>query len=158
MCGTKDSFYLIDFGIASGYSEQMPIAPQRMDGSFNGTQDFVSLRVMQGEDVSRRDDVEALMMCLVCFINAGKLPWTTASSRAEVMRLKRDTPLSQLCKGCPPEMQVILARVRQLQFHQRPDYALLRAMLEGARKPGFGRQELEGMLRDPPIVGPHRPA
>ena len=49
-----DAFFLIDFGIVSGYSVESKQEPKRDDGIFNGTQDFVSLRVMRGEDVSRR--------------------------------------------------------------------------------------------------------
>jgi hypothetical protein len=54
LSGKRDSFFLVDFGIASGYWDTSKKAERREDGEFNGTQDFVSLGVMQGEDVSRK--------------------------------------------------------------------------------------------------------
>lgn len=43
-----------------------------------------------------RDDLEALVNCLICFINGGKLPWTGVVSKEEAMRLKKTVTVAKV--------------------------------------------------------------
>mgnify|MGYP003695121941 CR=1 FL=1 len=68
---------MIDFGLAKRYicpRYGKHIKYQEQKG-FTGTTGFLSKSAHEGNEHSRRDDMEALGHVMIYFINGGDLPW-----------------------------------------------------------------------------------
>ena len=66
---------LADFGFSKDYLDERNChIPFQKGKPITGTARYISINNHQGKEVSRRDDMEALMyMCL--FLHKGELPW-----------------------------------------------------------------------------------
>lgn len=92
------------------------------------------------------DDIESLAYIMIYMLK-GNLPWKTAecisnpqSTALTVRNIKIITPLEQLCRELPRELEEFLLYARNLQINDIPDYNLLRNLLQIAfRKAGFVR-------------------
>jgi serine/threonine protein kinase len=101
--------YLIDFGFSKRYllADGITHIPSREKRTPLGTPDYMSVRVQQGYEPSRRDDVES-MMYVLCYL------W------------KPETDI-------PENWKQMLAYVRGLSFSERPDYSFLQRLLTQER-------------------------
>ena len=72
-----NTVYLIDFGLAKRYlcPKSGTHIPFKRDKGTVGTAKYLSLSAHQGNEHSRRDDLEALGIVLIYFLRKGKLPW-----------------------------------------------------------------------------------
>lgn len=75
-----------------------------------GSARYKSLNVHQGEEYSRRDDLESLGYMIMYYLKHGKLPWsgltryTNDRERFEkIFEYKTFTPIEKLCDGHPNE-------------------------------------------------------
>ena len=69
--------YIIDLGLAKRYicpKSGTHIAMKTNKGMI-GTTKFASLSTHQGNEASRRDDLESLFFMMIYFRRQGKLPW-----------------------------------------------------------------------------------
>ncbi len=68
--------HLIDFGLSKRFFDirRNIHIPYRKDKSLIGTARFCSIHSHLGEELSRRDDMEALSYMMVYFLT-GSLPW-----------------------------------------------------------------------------------
>lgn len=134
--------YLIDFGLTKRVvdpTSQRHI-PHRTGKSLTGTPRYASLHAHDGEEQSRRDDLEALGYMLV-FLAKGALPWQGLGrrhgpgSRAHyraIAERKRSTDLAALCDGLPSAFAETIAYARRLRFADMPDYGYLEGVWERA--------------------------
>ena len=112
--GLKESssiVYIVDYGLAKRYFDPKTKQhiPYRTDKSLTGTARYTSLRAHLGEELSRRDDLEATGFVMLYFFK-GQLPWQNlpAFSKTEkykkIKETKMATKLEDLCENCPQEM------------------------------------------------------
>ena len=135
LVGNPDDFqiYLIDFGIAKKYRSSRTgkhIKNIKINKLF-GTSLFMSTNVVNGNEQSRKDDLESLGYMYI-FLLTGELPWsrikaTTIDDMIEkIIDIKEKTSIEDLCKNIPNEMYLYLKYVRNLIFDQKPDYDYLK--------------------------------
>ena len=100
---------------------------------------------------SRRDDIEALSYLLIYFMR-GKLPWqdipilNTKEKLKNIGQRKIDTKLSELCEGCPKEMEKFVQRARDLKFDERPNYDYFKKLLNIIRERELNERKEECFL------------
>ncbi|CAJ0839716.1 16290_t:CDS:2 [Entrophospora sp. SA101] len=110
LVGRKYKTFLVDFGLAAYYIDQktgkhIP-KNKKMLKSKTGTARYASINVHKGYCHTRRDDMESLGYVFLEMLN-GSLPWSgirALSSQegwAKMLKIKKDTSLVRLCKGCP---------------------------------------------------------
>jgi hypothetical protein len=130
--GNTDRIFIIDFGLARAYKDRLTgeILPPRADiGGFRGTPRYASVYVHREQDLSRRDDLLSLLYILVEFVT-GDLPWGSKRDKAVIGRIKERYHSPKLLKGCPSCLLPFFKHVSALSFEERPDYDLLRSLLE----------------------------
>jgi serine/threonine protein kinase len=138
LIGTKtraSCIYAIDFGLAKNYWKQKIGSHIRFreNKSLCGTPRYASINNHKGYEQSRRDDLESLGYVLMYFLR-GKLPWQglRAKSKKEkyaaILQRKIATPLHELCKSFPRQMEEYLRYCRGLDFEKKPDYSFLRGL------------------------------
>ena len=98
---------MIDLGLAKRYKD--PKTNQHVKEkpvkSLTGTARYASLNAHTTEQ-SRRDDLESIGIILIYFLK-GVLPWQGLQGADDnkknenIMKVKRETTLEQLCDGCP---------------------------------------------------------
>ncbi|KDQ15995.1 hypothetical protein BOTBODRAFT_265482 [Botryobasidium botryosum FD-172 SS1] len=119
--------YLIDFGLATRWQNSNGAHRAfRTHRPFIGTYNFASLRSLEGDQVSRRDDVESLGNCML-FLIRGSLPWMTHcddahTARTHVVSQKKLITTNQLCDGQPLVIRQFLDYASELPFHAQPNY------------------------------------
>ena len=120
--------YLIDFGLAKRFlcPKTGRHIPYKEDKGIIGTARYLSLRGHQGNEHSRRDDMESLGIVLINFLSRGALPWDVPKPielkieavkdnflaneqamealnawNAECCNVKVNTSVEQLCEHVP---------------------------------------------------------
>lgn len=140
MTGTganSGKIYIIDFGLCKRYRNQynkQHIAYSE-GKALTGTARYASINAMAGGEQSRRDDMESLGYVLI-YLLKGELPWMDQKSEnveekfSKVLQKKKNTKISDLVKGIPEEFGEYLIMVRQLLFHQEPEYDKYKQMFK----------------------------
>ncbi|KRH92658.1 Casein kinase (serine/threonine/tyrosine protein kinase) [Pseudoloma neurophilia] len=131
--------YLIDLGLAKKYRSSTTYLhiPEKSGKSLIGTARYASINVHNGEEQSRRDDLESLGYCLLFFV-LGKLPWqglratTKEEKHSLIKRVKQQTSLKLLCEGLHRCFYDYMKYVRELEFKHLPDYAYLIELFDNA--------------------------
>jgi len=148
LCGgndqTKNTIYIIDFGLAKCYkSSDGEHIPFRDGKNLTGTARYASLNTHLGYEQSRRDDLETIGHVLLYFLK-GTLPWqglpgrTKQEKYAQIKKKKKDTTIDELCKDVPEEFKEFMHYCRGLSFTQDPDYGYIIGLFEGClKKNGF---------------------
>eukprot|EP00928_Gymnodinium_smaydae_P052118 TRINITY_DN3587_c0_g1_i1.p1 TRINITY_DN3587_c0_g1~~TRINITY_DN3587_c0_g1_i1.p1 ORF type:complete len:349 (-),score=52.61 TRINITY_DN3587_c0_g1_i1:333-1286(-) len=129
--------HIIDFGLAKKYRDTVTQKHirYREEKELIGTARYVSINTHLGVEQSRRDDLEAVGYVLLYFLR-GSLPWQgiKASSKKDkhdqIMEKKIHIPMEVLCKNLPSEFETFITSCRSLGFEDRPDYGLLRRLLQ----------------------------
>lgn len=105
--GLKDKShiaYVVDYGLAKRFYDPRTKThiPYRNDKSLTGTARYASIHAHLGEELSRRDDLEAVGFVMLYFYK-GQLPWQNlpAFSKSEKYRRIKETKvaitLEELC-------------------------------------------------------------
>ncbi len=137
---TRDTLYLIDFGLAKRYilSNGQHI-PYKTGKSMTGTARYCSIYTHQGIEQSRRDDLESIGYVLLFFLR-GNLPWQGIKAKSndkhyeKIGNVKQNTSIQDLCNGFPNELCDYFNYVKQLEFVEEPDYNLLIQIFENILK------------------------
>lgn len=128
--------YLIDFGLCKRLwdPETGRLTPHRDGKSMTGTPRYASLHAHSGEELSMRDDIEALAYVLV-FLAKGVLPWqmlkdlpetaTVDERYAAIGARKATIPLPELCHHLPPPFAFTIQHARGLRYDELPNYTRL---------------------------------
>ena len=123
-----NNVYIADFGLAKKYlnSDGSHISYNEKKSGVTGTLRFCSVHTHNCEESSRRDDMESLMYVFIAMVK-GKLIWQGLKERNKIGTLKMETPISQICENCPPQVADMLTYVRNLDFSTKPDYDRMKA-------------------------------
>ena len=131
----SNQVFIIDFGLCKKYRdpnthEHIPFT----DGKdLTGTARYASINSLKGCEVSRRDDMEALLYVWV-YLLKGSLPWMgldAKDKKAKYRRIcetKEKTKPEDLCSGLPSEFARYLTLVKKLKFTEEPEYSVYRSM------------------------------
>ena len=82
-----------------------------------------------GHELSRRDDLEAILY-MVIYLYKAQVPWqglqgSPIEKNKETARIKQEITPEELSSGMPVEYSHYFQYVRQLAFEERPNYGLL---------------------------------
>ena len=137
MGDNSSQVYMIDFGLAKRYHDTTTKRHIRFvaNKSLTGTARYASLNAHLGYELSRRDDLISLGYVMIYFLS-GSLPWqvVTVSSKSnnfrQILKLKEEVDLGELCKDCPLEFILYMKHCTQLNFSQEPDYGYLKMLIQ----------------------------
>ncbi|GIY43586.1 tau-tubulin kinase homolog Asator, partial [Caerostris darwini] len=122
--------YLLDFGLARQYVlENGEVRPPRYKVSFHGTPRYASLRVLQGKEAGRQDDLMSLFYTLSEF-SFRDLPWKNIRDYREMAQAKESFDHQILVKEFPDEFQDFYNHISELTFFDKPDYELLYSVFD----------------------------
>ena len=137
---TKNTIYIIDFGLAKCYkSSDGEHIPFRDGKNLTGTARYASINTHIGYEQSRRDDLETIGHVLLYFLR-GSLPWQGLPGRnkqekyANIKKKKREVTIEELCKDQPEEFKEFMHYCRGLSFTQDPDYGYIIGLFDNALK------------------------
>eukprot|EP01001_Neometanema_parovale_P001326 NODE_1152_length_1866_cov_194.805508_g1092_i0.p1 GENE.NODE_1152_length_1866_cov_194.805508_g1092_i0~~NODE_1152_length_1866_cov_194.805508_g1092_i0.p1 ORF type:complete len:498 (+),score=49.32 NODE_1152_length_1866_cov_194.805508_g1092_i0:129-1622(+) len=140
--------YLIDFGLATRFCNSDHVhMPFTTGKGLIGTPWFCSINAHEGNELSRRDDLESLFY-VFAYLLRGSLPWQTvraatqAAQNAAIREQKVGTALKLLLSELPAEFVSFYNYVRSLGFKKKPNYSQMRKLFEGLfEKQGFIRDD-----------------
>jgi serine/threonine protein kinase len=129
--------HVVDMGLAKYFIDPATKEhiPHITGKSLTGTARYVSIHSHKGEELSRRDDFEAIGYVLIYFYT-GSLPWQhlRCSSKdkryQEIQEMKMSTSLRDLCYGCPHEFIEYFEYCKKLEFKDKPDYTYLKGIFQ----------------------------
>ena len=131
----QNTVYILDFGLAKKYVlPNGDLVPWKDGKSFAGTARYGSINALNGQQQSRRDDMESLAYVWIYLVK-GVLPWQdiVESSRTlkhrKIAQSKKSHTIQSLCFGMPSQFQTYLETVRNYQFEEKPDYDYLRGLM-----------------------------
>jgi len=167
LMGIKDKshvVYVVDYGLAKRFYDPRTRThiPYRNDKSLTGTARYASIHSHLGEELSRRDDLEAVGFVMIYFFK-GQLPWQNlpAFSKSEKYRRIKETKVAismeELCQGCPSEFLNFMKHCRNLNFEEKPDYEYLQQLLTGlAEKEGYNLDDkvFDWVIKDQRVPRP----
>lgn len=137
---TKNTIYIIDFGLAKCYkSSDGEHIPFRDGKNLTGTARYASLNTHLGYEQSRRDDLETIGHVLLYFLR-GSLPWqglpgrSKAEKYANIKKKKKEQSIEDLCKDQAEEFREFMEYCRKLTFTQDPDYNYCINLFQGCMK------------------------
>ncbi|KAF9223008.1 kinase-like protein [Gyrodon lividus] len=136
--GSKDTVFLIDFGIAKHYRHlslhiHILISQRFKDGTLIGTPACTSVNSHLGLELSWRDDLESLA-CTLLFLYTGSLPWLaplcnqTCWSTSAIHQAKQAIT-TKYCPSIPSKLLTLLLYARSLSFTKKPSYNHLQSIL-----------------------------
>lgn len=147
---TKDTVYVIDFGLAKCYrNSEGEHIPYKDGKNLTGTARYASIATHKGIEQSRRDDLETIGHVLLYFLK-GSLPWQGLPGRsknekyAAIKKKKIETPLETLCKGQPNEFKEFMEMCRALKFEEEPNYKAMIGLFENC----MTRHNFDGKVLD----------
>mmetsp|Transcript_13578 Transcript_13578/g.21197 ORF Transcript_13578/g.21197 Transcript_13578/m.21197 type:complete len:201 (+) Transcript_13578:451-1053(+) len=140
--GDKSSIlHVVDMGLAKRYID--PVTNQHLafrdDKSLTGTARYASVHAHKGEELSRRDDFEAIGYVLV-YLYTGYLPWQNLHSHSKNERYQKikekkiSTSVAELCKDCPTEFNRYMDYCKNLKFTEEPDYKFMKEQFASLAK------------------------
>ena len=107
MSAPKEKIMYIDFGLAKHYeTKKGEHVDQEFKREFVGTAEFTSLAAHNGQDQSRRDDLESIGLVLI-YLLKGNLPWsnleceTIPEKHKEIRTIMNEISIENLCRECP---------------------------------------------------------
>lgn len=122
---------LIDLGFCKSYMESnnsfRSHIPFKKDKPMTGTVRYMSVNNHGARELSRRDDIEA-MMYMIVFLHKGQLPWQGVNEPdikeryRQIGVIKYNTQPSELCANMPKIFTDLLTHARKLRFEKRPRY------------------------------------
>lgn len=123
------TLFVADMGLAKRYYDPATKKhmPYRNDKSLTGTARYASLHAHLGEELSRRDDFEAIAYVLI-YLYKGSLPWQNIFTEdkneryRQIKEMKQSIPVAELTRDCPPEFAEYLKYCKSLQFEDEPNY------------------------------------
>lgn len=144
---SKSQVYLVDFGLATHYSNDKAFKPNPKK-AHNGTIEYLSRDAHQGVE-TRRGDLEILAYNLIQWLG-GSLPWETNLTDPKIVQQSKEQHMSNIknflkvCFEAPPSpIENLLKYINTLKFNDSPDYKKVHSFLMA------GLKEVGGTLGKP---------
>ncbi|XP_016310518.1 tau-tubulin kinase 2 isoform X2 [Sinocyclocheilus anshuiensis] len=126
--------YMLDFGLARQFTNScQEVRPPRPVAGFRGTVRYASINAHKNKEMGRHDDLWSLFYMLVEFL-VGQLPWRKIKDKEQVGKLKETYDHRLMLKHLPPEFNVFLEHISNLDYFTKPDYQLLRTVFENSMR------------------------
>lgn len=130
-----NKIYLIDFGFCKRYlDDNGKHIPCKVDKTPLGTPNYISVKVQEGLEPSRRDDLESVGYIFL-YMFYGSLPWGELSDYIQdyknvsnQLKVKKINLLKD--ERLPPEVIKYLSYCRNLAFEETPNYDYLITLFE----------------------------
>jgi serine/threonine protein kinase len=135
-----ESVCLIDFGLSRSYIVEEKHIPEKYTGMMVGTVKFCSINSLNGNELSRRDDLESLGYLLLFLLKGGELPWleyiydSDKKSLSAVKYYKKKIFSKASVDGdtyMPSELKAYFTYVKSLGFTTSPKYTYLKSLFAG---------------------------
>ncbi|XP_055350479.1 serine/threonine-protein kinase VRK1-like [Paramacrobiotus metropolitanus] len=134
--------YLIDFGLVKRFMDDNKHIPYKEEpkAAHDGTLELTSTDAHKGAAPSRRGDLQILGFNLIKWLT-GSLPWSD-STDPNFVRSQKITYFQNQSEffrvafpdGAPKEITDYFKAIRDLQYHDEPNYAKLREIFQKASK------------------------
>ncbi|XP_051579069.1 tau-tubulin kinase 2 [Myxocyprinus asiaticus] len=126
--------YMLDFGLARQFTNScQEVRPPRPVAGFRGTVRYASVNAHKNKEMGRHDDLWSLFYMLVEFM-VGQLPWRKIKDKEQVGKLKETYDHRLMLKHLPPDFNVFLDHISNLDYFTKPDYQLLRTVFENSMR------------------------
>ncbi|XP_051724962.1 tau-tubulin kinase 2 isoform X3 [Ctenopharyngodon idella] len=126
--------YMLDFGLARQFTNScQEVRPPRPVAGFRGTVRYASVNAHKNKEMGRHDDLWSLFYMLVEFL-VGQLPWRKIKDKEQVGKLKETYDHRLMLKHLPPDFNVFLDHISNLDYFTKPDYQLLRTVFENSMR------------------------
>ncbi|XP_042235977.1 uncharacterized protein LOC121875476 isoform X6 [Homarus americanus] len=126
--------YMLDFGLARQYTNANgEVRTPRAAAGFRGTVRYASLNAHKNKEMGRHDDLWSLFYMVVEFVN-GQLPWRKIKDKEQVGLMKEKYDHRLLIKHLPSDFKQFLEHIQNLDYHDKPDYAMLSGLFERCMK------------------------
>jgi casein kinase 1 len=145
----NNELFCIDFGFATFFvDENSRHLPLKNHNNIIGTPKYISINIHNGNTASRRDDLISMGYILI-FLLCRELPWDALKKtenpenldeihimhpkNTERNSLKSWNHLQDLCKNMNDSLHKYLNYCYSLEYHEAPDYDLLRTFFSNTR-------------------------
>ncbi|XP_045110209.1 uncharacterized protein LOC123504033 isoform X6 [Portunus trituberculatus] len=126
--------YMLDFGLARQYTNANgEVRTPRAAAGFRGTVRYASMNAHKNKEMGRHDDLWSLFYMVVEFVN-GQLPWRKIKDKEQVGLMKEKYDHRLLIKHLPSDFKQFLEHIQNLDYHDKPDYAMLSGLFERCMK------------------------
>ncbi|KAK4297480.1 hypothetical protein Pmani_030101, partial [Petrolisthes manimaculis] len=126
--------YMLDFGLARQYTNANgEVRTPRAAAGFRGTVRYASMNAHKNKEMGRHDDLWSLFYMVVEFVN-GQLPWRKIKDKEQVGLMKEKYDHRLLIKHLPSDFKQFLEHIQKLDYHDKPDYAMLSGLFERCMK------------------------
>lgn len=120
--------FLVDLGLCKGFIEEKGGHIEMKKGKpWTGTRRYISINNHESNEISRRDDLEA-MIYMIVFLNKGQLPWQGVQGNNDfeiykrIGEMKKEINPADLCAEMPGVYAEMLDTARKMPFEQAVDY------------------------------------
>ncbi|VDO03113.1 unnamed protein product [Rodentolepis nana] len=126
------TLFLLDFGLARQYTNpEGEVRPARPVAGFRGTVRYASKNAHANKELGRHDDLWSMFYMLVEFAS-GQLPWRRLKDKEQVGQIKQSYNHQSLARCLPSEYRGFLEHIESCTYPDRPDYGLLRSLIQQA--------------------------
>ncbi|XP_069974991.1 uncharacterized protein [Penaeus vannamei] len=126
--------YMLDFGLARQYTNANgEVRTPRAAAGFRGTVRYASMNAHKNKEMGRHDDLWSLFYMIVEFVN-GQLPWRKIKDKEQVGLMKEKYDHRLLIKHLPSDFKQFLEHIQNLDYYDKPDYAMLSGLFERCMK------------------------
>ncbi|VDL36268.1 unnamed protein product [Hymenolepis diminuta] len=126
------TLFLLDFGLARQYTNpEGEVRPARPVAGFRGTVRYASKNAHANKELGRHDDLWSMFYMLVEFAS-GQLPWRRLKDKEQVGQIKQSYNHLSLARCLPSEYRGFLEHIESCTYPDRPDYGLLRSLIQQA--------------------------
>lgn len=127
---TMKKVYMLDFGLARQYTNSDgDVRTPRPVAGFRGTVRYASINAHKNKEMGRHDDLWSLFYMLVEFVT-GQLPWRRLRDKEQVGQIKQNFDHNLLLRHLPAEFNEFLIHVQSLDYYDRPNYDMLRCIID----------------------------
>lgn len=127
---TMKKVYMLDFGLARQYTNSDgDVRTPRPVAGFRGTVRYASINAHKNKEMGRHDDLWSLFYMLVEFVT-GQLPWRRLRDKEQVGQIKQNFDHNLLLRHLPSEFSEFLIHVQSIDYYDRPNYDLLRSIID----------------------------
>jgi serine/threonine protein kinase len=128
--------FVIDFGFSKKFIVQdnhiKNNNKKRSASNIIGTPNYVSINIHEGNEPSRRDDMEAIGYIWLHFI-LGKLPWDNNIDSSNILKIKKDFLDMKHNSGYIRQIQDFLYKSHNMIFDEKPDYQFFLTSINKSR-------------------------